>query len=260
MRFAASWAAALVLALQYPLPAFAQRSPIASVKPLPPDLTPRLDPRQCGHFRGHFGPMDFRTAHPHDRRVVEEFHFDMEIRTFLAGQLSGRNMAGTSEVVWGFLYTLRSFPNHPTALLALDQLGRRLRSESPQGIDFPVECWFMRAFMIAPDDPTVRALYGAYLAHRGRTEEAIMNLQIGEKSTRQSAAVQHQIGLAWVHLKQWERAQRVAMRLKKLGFQLDVVAREVEKAKRWDSSIVLGEHDLIEGADSAEVAASASKE
>lgn len=227
-------------------PALAQRSPIASRHPIPADLTPRVGLDQCGHFRGHFGPIDYRSADLRDRTVVEEFHFEMELRTFLAGQLSGRNMAGTGGVAFGFVYTLKSFPNHPAALLVLDQLGRKLKSENPQGIEIPLECWYMRAFIIAPDDPAVRALYGIYLANRGREPEALENLKIGTAGTRNSPSLQHQIGLTYLQLKQYEQAQFCALRLARKGFAIDALARQLREAGKWDPALTLPADELAE--------------
>ena len=220
-------------------PAAAQRSPIAVPKPIPQDLSPQVNTWQCGHFRGHYGPMDFRTADPRDRRVVEEWHFDMELQTFLSGLLAGTNMAGTGSVVWGFAYTLKSFPNHPVALLVMEQLGRKLKSEKPQNVDISLECWFMRAFMIAPDDPTVRALYGIYLAHRGRTGEALLNLKVAQDSNELSTGIQYQVGLTYLNLKQFDAAQLIAMRLVRAGYPLETIQRRVREAGRWNYALTL---------------------
>lgn len=237
-------------------PVLAQRSAIATPKPIPPDVTPRIHPSQCGHFRGHFGPHDFRFVHPQDRRVVEEFHFDMEAQTFLSGRTEGRNMSGVGGVGHGFVYTLKAMPNHVPALVMIEQLGRRLNSEQPQGIELPLECWYLRAFMIAPDDPAVRALYGAYLAYRGRADEARANLAAGDEGTRNSAGLQHQVGLAYVALKDWPNAQAVAMRLERMGYPIDLVARQVRAAGRWDPNLQLPS-ETTEGAGGPAPAASA---
>jgi hypothetical protein len=217
----------------------AQRSIIERPKPMPADITPRVNPSSCGGFTGHFGPIDYRKADRNELRTVEEYHFDMELRTFLAGQVSGRNRAGTGEVAGGFQYVLKALPNHPVALVVMEQLGRKLRSEQPQNIEFPIECFYVRAFMITPDDPAVRALYGVYLAHRQRRDEAIRNLDLGDASLPYNASLQHQIGMANLLLGRHQEAQRNALRVARLGFPLDIVARELRRQGKWDNSLVL---------------------
>lgn len=231
--------ASLVALLLIPCAALAQKSPIKSPQPLPTDVTPKVFVGQCGGFTGHYGPIDFRNAHPDDKRVVEAYHFDMEYRTFLQGKLVGKNRAGTSEVAGGFQYVLKSFPNHPTALYAMERVGTQLGTERPQNIDFPLECWYVRAFQIAPDDPVVRALYGIYLANRGRKDEALHNIKIADAELQGDANMQYNIGLMHFKLQKFELAQLNAMRAAKLGFRLDGLERMLKKAGHWNSQLEL---------------------
>jgi hypothetical protein len=225
-------------------PVHAQRGVVAKWKPIPRDVSPRVNPAQCGGFEGHFGPFDFRSVHPDDRRVVEQYHFDMELRTFLSGQVVGRNRAGTSAVAGGFDYVLKAIPNHPAALLVMEQLGRKLKSENPQNLELPLECYYVQAFMIAPDDPAVRALYGIYLAHRGRSDEAIYHLDLGDSGLRTSGPLQHSIGTANMVLARFEKAQLNALRAKRYGFPLDTVEKQLRNAGKWNPTLVLPPDDL----------------
>lgn len=229
----------LAALLLMPCFALAQKSQIKSPQPLPPDLTPKVLKGQCGGFVGHYGPFDFRSAHPDDKRLVEAYHFDMEYATFLQGKLVGRNRAGTGDVAGGFQYVLKSFPNHPTALYAMERLGTQLRTERPQNIDFPLECWYVRAFQIASDDPMVRALYGIYLANRGRKEEALHNLKIADAELQGDANMQYNIGLIHFKLQEFELAQMNAMRAAKFGFRLDGLEHMLKKAGRWNPLLEL---------------------
>lgn len=216
-------------------PAHAQRSPILGPKPLPATITPRVDESQCGPYRGFYGPMDFRGADPHDRRVVEEFHLDMELRTFLGGQVSGNNRAGTGAVAGGFDYTLNSFPNHPAALALMEQLGRRLGSEEPQGTR-PLECWYGRAFKLVPDDPVVWVMYGVYLAHRARTTEALPHLDRAANEVTISAPMLHQLDMAHLTAKQYEKTQLAAMRAQSLGFKITPLQEQLKSLGRWNTA------------------------
>ena len=217
----------------------AQRSPIAPVRNIPGDINPKVDLSQCGDFIGHFGPLDFRGIDSRDRRNVESNHLDMELRSFLAGQMQGRNKSGTGLVSGGFSYTLKSIPNHPVTLLVMEQFGRKLKSETPPGSEYPLECWYLRAFMIAPDDPVVRAMYGIYLSHRGREAEALANLKIADEGTATMGSVQFHIGQVHLSLKQYRLAQMNALRVKQSGFALDTLERSLRAAGRWDESLRL---------------------
>ncbi|MDH3461347.1 MAG: hypothetical protein OEM00_10325 [Burkholderiaceae bacterium] len=219
--------------------ALAQRSPVVYPKPLPADITPRIQLFQCGDFTGHFGPLDYRTADPRDRKVVQEFHLDMEIQTFMLGRVEGRNRAGTGGVAGGFQYTLKAFPNHPVALKAMEELGRKLNSEQPQRTSYPLECWYIRAFMITPDDPIVRAMYGIYLSYRERAEEAQHNLDIADQGLQYSRTMQYLMGEARFRLQQYDRAQLNAMRATSLGFPGDSLQKRLQEGGHWNPQLQL---------------------
>lgn len=220
--------------------ALAQKSPIKSPSPLPHDVTPKVFEGECGDFVGHYGPMDYRSAHPDDKRVVEKYHFDNEYAAFLRGQLTANTIGSSGlEVGKGFQYVLKSFPNHPSALFAMERLGSRLKSERPQGSPYPLECWYVRAFKISPDDPVVSALYGIYLANRGRSTEAITHLDKANDELDVDPNMDYNIGLTYFKLEKYEKAQICAMRAKKRGFGLDGLERMLRKANRWNEQLQL---------------------
>jgi hypothetical protein len=183
--------------------------------------------------------MDFRTIDPEDRRAVEMYHLDMEMQIFLSGRVEGRHRAGTGPIAGGFLYVVRAIPNHPVGMMLLEQLGRRLGSEQPQNIEWPLECMYVRAFMLVPDDPVVRAMYGIYLTHRGRREEAVYNLDIADTALRLNGSLQYQIGLANLALQRWEQAQLNAMQADARGFAAPGLRNELRTKGRWRNDLQL---------------------
>lgn len=220
--------------------ASAERTPKKSPMPLPADITPRVNERQCGSFGDHFGPLDYRSAHPDDKRLVEKFHFDNEYAAFLKGKTTANTLGSSNiQVAGGFAYVLKAFPNHPTALFAIERLGRMLNSEKLEGTEYPLECWYVRAFKITPDDPVVRAMYGIYLANRGRSAEALSNLKIADAGLLSDANMQYNIGLTYFKLGKYEQAQINAMRAAKAGFQLDGLEHMLKKANRWNPNLQL---------------------
>lgn len=229
------------------------RTPIARPKPLPSDVTPAVQISQCGDLTrgGHYGPFDFRRAHPNDRRLVEGTHFDMELQTFMAGRVEGRNGAGTGAVGGGFDYTLKSFPNHPIALKVVEELGRRLNTEQPRGMEFPLECYYVRAFMIAPDDSAVRALYGVYLSYRKRDREALHHLEVADQALNYSRTMQYLIGEARMRLGEFELAQINAMRAAKLGFPSDALQTALRSAGHWNNNLKLPDESSASAVETA---------
>lgn len=219
--------------------ALAQKSPILRPRPLPDDVTPRVQVGQCGGFTGIYGPMDFRTIHPDDRRVVEAYHLDSETAIFLSGRVEGTHRAGSGPIAGGFLYTVRAIPNHPVAMMLFEQLARKMRSEQPQNIEWPIECMYVRAFMLVPDDPVVRAMYGIYLAHRDRTQEAVYNLDMVDEQLRSRGVIQYQIGLANLRLKRYEKAQLNAMKAAESGFAMPGLRDQLKKARQWRDDLKL---------------------
>lgn len=220
-------------------PALAQKSTILRPRPLPADIKPRVPPQQCGSYTGIYGPMDFRSIHPDDRRVVEAYHLDMEMGIFLSGRVEGVHKAGSGPIAGGFLYTVRAIPNHPVAMMLLEQLGRRLKSEQPQNIEWPLECMYVRAFVLVPDDPVVWAMYGIYLAHRNRASEAAYHLDRAEGPLRDTGALQYQIGLANLAIKRYEKAQVNAMLADERGFKTPGLRQELQALGKWRADLVV---------------------
>lgn len=220
--------------------AHAQKSPIKSPSPLPHDVTPKVFEGECGDFVGHYGPMDYRSAHPDDKRVVEKYHFDNEYAAFLRGKTTANTIGSSGLAVGaGFQYVLKAFPNHPTALYAMERLGNRLNSERLPGTQYPLECWYVRAFKITPDDPVVSAMYGIYLANRGRSAEALTHLDKANNELDDDPNMDYNIGLTYFKLGKYEKAQICAMRAKKRGFGLDGLERMLRKANRWNEQLQL---------------------
>lgn len=219
--------------------ALAQRSPTLRPKPLPQDITPKVQVGQCGALSGFFGPLDFRGIHPEDRRVVEAYHLDMEMATFLSGRVVGVNRAGTGPVTGGFVYVVRSIPNHPVAMMLLEQVGRKLKTELPQNIDWPLECMYVRAFQLVPDDPVVWGLYGIYLAHRGRDSEAVYQLDRAHDPLRGNGPLQYQMGLANLAIKRYRQAQINALTAEARGFKLPGLREQLKAAGKWNEQLTL---------------------
>lgn len=240
-----------LLALICATPALAQKSPILSPRALPADVTPKVLERQCGAYSGHYGPFDYRSAHPSDKGIVEKYHFENEYAAFLAGKLTADTYGSSGlEVGKGFQYVLNSFPNHPEALMAMERLGTRLKSERPQNTQYPLECWYVRALKTVPDDPVVRVMYGIYLTNRGRNAEALNNLDQADAELHDDANMQYNIGLMYFKLGKYEKAQLCALRASAQGFRLNGLETLLRKANRWNNQLQLPAPDPEPATDS----------
>ena len=95
-------------------------------------------PVACGELANAFGPFDYRSASEEDRRLVNGAHFTEQVETLKSGKTT--NWPGGD-----IDYTLRAFPNHPRALLAMMNLSFKEKRLKPNSAHWPVECYFDRA-------------------------------------------------------------------------------------------------------------------
>lgn len=194
-----------------------------------------MDP-DCGQLRsrGQYGPYDYRTATPEQKEMVEFPHFDAEWAGYLAGKNTILAAGGmTSPVAGGLDYTLRAFPNHHRALLAMDKVAFRMKQERPNGAKFRVACYFQRAIVFAPDDGLVRAIYGAYFALRGKAESAKEQLDIANDLAPENLNVQSQIAWSLMEIQDWVGAEKHAKLAYKYGYPLPGLRDKLKKSGHW---------------------------
>ena len=101
----------------------------------------------CGSLQNAYGPFDYRNDKD-KLGVVEAYHFSTEVASLIKGK-SG-SLGGDID------YTLRAFPNHPRALMAMVQLGWREKTTKVSGAQYSVECYLHRAIRFRDDDGTSR--------------------------------------------------------------------------------------------------------
>lgn len=179
----------------------------------------------CFDYSRSFGPFDYRTASEKNKQLVEGAHFTRDVETLRSGHsgLLGGDIS----------YTLTSFPNHPRALLSMMKLGEREKTERPRGARFTVACYFARAVRFAPDDGSVRVLYGIYLARKGQNAEAIEQLQAAQKVAGDDPNVHYNLGLAYFDLRDYDKALLHAKKAYELGFPLPGLQYKLKQAGKW---------------------------
>lgn len=180
----------------------------------------------CGEFTSdHFGPFDYRTISQSNLALVERNHFNSDVEQLIKGQ--------TSTIGGDLSYTLRSIPNHPRALTAMAKLARKEKRSTPAGSLFSVDCWFDRAIRFAPDDPTVRLVYGIELIKDGKNGEAIEQFKIALEKSPDNANVHYNLGLAYLSLKNYDESLAHARRAYELGFPLPGLRDKLVRAGVW---------------------------
>ena len=76
----------------------------------------------CGSLQNGYGPYDYRSDKD-KLRIVEQYHLTPEVVNLVAGS--------TGEIGDDLDYTLRAFPNHHVALMAMVKLGEKQKTAKP---------------------------------------------------------------------------------------------------------------------------------
>jgi predicted Zn-dependent protease len=181
----------------------------------------------CGSLINPVGPWDYRTATQEQRDLVERFHFKREQETLAKG-ISVVSLAGDIS------YTLRAFPNHPRALMAMTNLAIREKRAQPSGSPFSMDCWFERAVRFRPDDGNVRLVYGVGLLKTGKVEAAIKQLEQADRMLPRDPNVHYNLGLAYFDAKDYEKSRMHAKLAYELGFPLPGLRDKLERVKQWN--------------------------
>lgn len=186
----------------------------------------------CGPLQNHYGPFDYinpehRTAeNGHRLRIVEQHHFTHEVESLQRGLT-------TTRVGGDIGYTLRVWPNHHRALLAMTRLALKLKSERPQGISYSVDCWFDRAKRMSPQDGMVPAIFATYLAKRNRKQEAMNNAADAFALAPDNKNVNYNIAVAYLELKEYAKAKEHAVKAEELGHPLSGIKKRLIALGKW---------------------------
>jgi len=220
-----AWCFFALAAAALPFTATAQQE-AASGLPVEPPSTPLPSAiGLCGPLKNSYGPFDFRTDKG-KLSIVEEYHFTPAVETLKHGN--------TSTYIGADLdYTLRAFPNHHRALYSAMRLAVRTRSSQPQGMNYPVECYFDRAIRFRPDDAQVHALYGFYLIQGKRLDEARRQFEAAEKLAPEDPQVLYNIGLGYADLKDFDKSLEFAHKAYQAGVRFGGLRERLQQAGKW---------------------------
>lgn len=195
---------------------------------LAPTAWAQPSPGTCGPLASaaQYGPYDYRTQQD-KLPIVEVAHFTPIVENLVRGQNSGIEPGGDLD------YTLRAFPNHHRALVAMMRYGEKKKSDRPPGTNYSVECYFERATRFKPDDPIVRMLYASYLGGKNRAPEAVRQLEFASTAPDPSGFTSYNIGLVYFDLKEYDKALAQAHKAIALGFPQTTLQELLAKAGKW---------------------------
>ena len=182
---------------------------------------------ECGSLENGFGPFDYRTATQKQRETVERYHFTSNVEQLRKGE-------STVRIAGDIGYTLRAFPNHPRALAAMAELGRREKASQPKGSQYTIDCWFARAITFRPEDGSVHLVYGIALLKAGQRKEAIEELNKANALLPDNANVNYNLGLAYLEVKDYDKSLAHAKRAYELGFPLPGLRNRLKQAGKWE--------------------------
>lgn len=178
----------------------------------------------CGDLWNAYGPFDYRTDR-HRLSIVERFHFTPEVEALIRGK-SG-HIGGDLD------YTLRAFPNHHRALIAMMRYGEKLASPKPPRAGYTIDCYFDRALRFRPDDHIVRVIFAGHLAKSGREAQAVQQLTAATTAAKDNPLSHYNIGLVYFDIKQYDKALVQAHKALELGFPRTELKSQLKSIGRW---------------------------
>ena len=172
-----------------------------------------------------FGPHDYRVVQGGPRKVVEDNHFTPNIEMLFGGN--------TALVGGEIAYTLRAFPNHHRALVAMMNLGAKLNTDLPPGAGFTVECFFIRALTFRPDDVVARMLYAKFLANHSRKADALKQLEDTAHFADKNGFTHYNMGMLYQDLGEHDRALEQAHLALAYGFERPELQQRLRSVGKW---------------------------
>lgn len=186
----------------------------------------------CPILRHGYGPYDYRTITKEQIVLVEGAHFFPNVENLKEGTIHpnrGYVVSPGKEID----YTLRAFPNHHRALMAMSRLSIRDKTNRPNGSATTVDCYFKLAMDFRPDDSYVFLTYGIHLLRKANTKEAIEYFAKAKELGDDSAMINYNLGLAFFQAKRFDESLDAAHKAYAAGFPLDGLKNMLKRAGKW---------------------------
>ncbi len=192
-----------------------------------------------------FGPFDYYSPPKGTLSVVERVHFAAQTTQYAA--------KGNWCAYWDDLdYTLRAFPNHPRALVAMatyldshpacfDEKLKTKQSASDTLNEIESGAWrernadyyFTEGIAFRPKRAETRMLYADYLKKHSRREDALRQYKEAETANPNSAPLHYELGQLYLDTGQSQLALKHARRAYQLGATQPDLKRKLIEAKLW---------------------------
>lgn len=179
----------------------------------------------CGSLQNAYGPFDYRSDKD-KLAIVETFHLTPNVVNLISWQSAG-SLGGDLD------YTLRAFPNHHVALMAMAKLGEREKTARPKGAKYSVQCYFQRASRFRDNDANVKMLYASFLAKNGNRGEALALLEDAARLEGDNANISYNTGLVYFDMKEYDKALHYAQRAYNSGFPLPGLREKLKRVGKW---------------------------
>jgi tetratricopeptide (TPR) repeat protein len=180
----------------------------------------------CGSLKNAFGPFDYRTATADQKALVESAHFPWHVEQLLR--------PATSEHFGHDIdYTLRAFPNHHRALLAMMKLSQRLARSQPPGAHYTIECYFYRAIRFQQNDRIPYMIAALYYTKEGKRDEALRYLDGARALADDRPNVHYDLGLLYMDLGAHDKALEHAKRAYEAGYPQTELRDRLRRAGVW---------------------------
>lgn len=179
-----------------------------------------------------YGPFDYTNPEHFSEKlpIVERAHFTTEVESLVGHVKCGGNGCNVHNDID---YTLRAFPNHHRALLAMSNYHLQGFHKSRRPMRYSAECYFDKALQFNASDATVHAIYGYYLSKLGKPQEATERYEHALELAPDSAEIHYNLGLLYADQEDYLRARTHAERAYKLGFPLPGLRDKLKKAGEW---------------------------
>lgn len=182
---------------------------------------------QCGSLASSYGPFDYRTDQD-KLPIVNGAHFPPIVEALIRGN--------TGPLGADLAYTLRTFPNHHRALVAVMRYGQKTKSPQPRDLPRPVECYFDRALRFRADDSIVRMIYAQFLFANARKAEAEQQLEAAAHHAAGNGFTHNNVGLIYFDMKEYQKALAHARKATELGFDPAALREQLRSVGKWEEA------------------------
>ncbi|MDH4053936.1 MAG: ABC transporter permease [Gammaproteobacteria bacterium] len=158
---------------------------------------------------------------------VERNHFNRDVEALTKGQ--------TGILPLDIAYVLSQIPNHYRALAAMARWEREhgYRPDLEERKVYSADCYFRRALIFRPTDPTLHMLYGMHKHYTGDLDGALTEYLVSRRYDPNHIELNYNLGLLYVDLKEYALAREAAQIAYSSGFPLAGLRAKLQRLGEW---------------------------